>query len=249
MFLPIPAIDLMNGQVVRLSRGRAQEKTVYSDDPVAVARQFEALGARRLHVVDLDGAFTGQPRNLEILRRIREATALQIEMGGGLRTRDLVERVLGLGLDFAILGTSALRDRALIAGLAADYGDKLIVGIDAKDGRVAIEGWVETSELTAIDFARELQAMGVGTVIYTDIATDGMLSGPNLSAQAEMADAVAMRVIASGGIRDVADLRALRDLNRPNLIGAITGRAVYEQRLSIAEAVQAMAEANGASRP
>lgn len=243
MFLPIPAIDLMSGQVVRLARGRAGEKTVYSNDPVGFARAFFDAGARRLHVVDLDGAFRGQPANLPIVQRIRrELPELVIELGGGLRTRTDVDRAIALGINYAILGTSAVRNRALVAELARDFGPNLIVGIDAQAGMVAIEGWVETSDLDALDFARELATLGVGTVIATDIATDGMLTGPALDFILRLADGVpALRLIASGGIRHVADLLALRDLQRPNLIGAITGRAVYEGHLDVADAVRQLA--------
>ena len=247
MFLPIPAIDLMSGQVVRLSRGCADAKTVYSDDPVAVACAFEAAGARRLHVVDLDGAFGGEPANIGVVKQIREAVAMEIELGGGLRTEKSVDRVLEMGIHYAIVGTGALRDRKLVERLANRHGERLVVGIDAHDGKVAIEGWVETSDLDAIDFARELEALGVGTVIATDIATDGMMTGPNLESLARLADAVAMRVVASGGIRNVEDLLACRDLGRPNLIGAITGRAIYEKTLILAEAIARLADPSDAN--
>ena len=236
-FLPIPAIDLMSGQVVRLLHGKKDQKKVYSDHPATVAAEFEAAGARRLHVVDLDGAFTGKSGNLDAIRAIRKQTKMTLELGGGLRTREDVERVFDLGVDFAILGTSALQNRPLIEKLAADYGDRLIVGIDAHDGYVAVQGWVETSDIRALDFALDLEHMGVGTVIYTDIATDGAMTGPNLPAMAHLAGAVIMDVIASGGIRNVEDLIALRELGCPNLIGAISGRAIYEKTLDLTEAV------------
>lgn len=239
MFLPIPAIDLYDGQVVRLSRGEVDQKTVYSSDPVAFARQFEAAGATRLHVVDLNGAFTGKPGNLAIVRDICQATSMKVEMGGGLRTRHAVEQVLELGIDFAILGTGALRDRALVEHLAAEVGEQLVVGIDARDGMVAVEGWVETSDLSALDFAHELEDLGVGTIIATDIATDGMMTGPNLAFLAGLADATAgMKLIASGGIRHVDDLKAINALGRPAIIGAITGRAIYEKKIDLAHAVR-----------
>ncbi len=241
MFLPIPAIDLMDGQVVRLSRGQAEAKTVYSNDPAAVAQSFEQAGARRMHVVDLDGAFNGVSKNLDAIKAIRAAVSMEIETGGGLRTREAVERVFDAGINYAILGTSALRDRELVESLAADYGRKLIVGIDAKDGKVAVEGWVETSDLDAFDFARDLARAGVGTIIATDIATDGMMTGPNLAAMSRFAQASAMNVIASGGIRNIADLLALRDMNHPNLVGAITGRAIYEKTLDLAETIRQLA--------
>lgn len=236
-FLPIPAIDLMGGQVVRLRRGLAAEKTVYSDDPAAIARDFEAAGASRLHVVDLDGAFGGEPKNRHALRMIREAVGMTIEVGGGLRTEAQVAELLDLGIDYAILGTGAIRDREMVRRLVGTHGNRIIVGIDAKDGMVAVEGWVETSDVSQLDFARELEAIGVAAVIATDIATDGVLAGPNLASLGELARAVKLDVIASGGVRDTADLLAIRNLGRPNLIGAIVGRAIYEGRLDVAEAV------------
>lgn len=228
----------MDGKVVRLARGEAHAKTIYSDDPAGVARGFEQAGARRIHVVDLDGAFGGRARNRDSLLAIREAVSIEIETGGGLRTDEDVESVFELGINYAILGTSAVRDRDLVARLAWTHGDKIIVGIDAKDGMVAVEGWTETSNLSQLDFARELEKAGVATVIATDIATDGMMTGPNLASLVALADATSMKVIASGGIRDVDDLLAVRDLGKKNIVGAITGRAVYEGKLDIAEAVR-----------
>lgn len=239
-FLPIPAIDLMNGQVVRLRRGAASEKTVYSNDPVAVARDFESAGARRLHIVDLDGAFKGEPANLPVIESIRNAVSLEIEVGGGLRTRASVERILKMGINYAILGTSALRDRDLLDELAIEFGDHLIVGIDARGGKVAIEGWVETSTMTVLEFARQLEKIGIGAVIHTDIDTDGMLTGPNTAALARLADSTIMEVVASGGVSAIADLEALRALGRPNIIGAIIGRAIYDRKIDLREAIARM---------
>jgi phosphoribosylformimino-5-aminoimidazole carboxamide ribotide isomerase len=237
--LPIPAIDLMDGKVVRLSRGEARAKTVYSDDPVGVAREFEAAGARRLHVVDLDGAFGGRPANMATVAAICAAVGMEVEVGGGLRTAEAVEQVLETGARYAILGTGALRDRGMVERLAAAHGARLIVGIDARDGMVAVEGWVETSDLRATDFARQLGELGVGTAIATDIATDGMLTGPNLGFCRELAAAApGLKLIASGGIRDIGDLEALEALKIPQLIGAISGRAIYEKTLDLAEAMR-----------
>lgn len=238
MFLPIPAIDLMDGEAVRLARGDAKKKTVYSSNPPAFAYGFELAGAQRLHVIDLDGAFSGKSQNLQVVREIRTVTSMKIEVGGGLRSREAVEKVFEAGADYAILGTAALRDRDLTEGLAADFGDKLIVGIDARDGRVAVEGWVETSDREAIAFALEMERIGVKTLIYTDIATDGMLTGPNAAATASLCDAVSIDVIHSGGISSAGDLVQLQALKKKNLIGAITGRAIYEKTLDLAEAVK-----------
>ncbi|MCE5228639.1 1-(5-phosphoribosyl)-5-[(5-phosphoribosylamino)methylideneamino]imidazole-4-carboxamide isomerase [bacterium] len=247
-FLPIPAIDLMDGQVVRLKRGEAGQKTVYSNDPVAVAKDFEAAGARRLHIVDLDGAFKGRPANLNVIEAIRNATSFEIELGGGLRTRETVQLVLKMGINDAILGTSAIRDRKLTEELAAEFGNRLIVGIDARDGMVAIEGWVETSTMSVLEFARELETIGIGTVIHTDIATDGMLTGPNAAALAKLADSTQMKVVASGGVSSIEDLEALRRLGKPNLIGAIIGRAIYDKRIDLREAIARMTGPSEATR-
>lgn len=238
-FLVIPAIDLMGGEVVRLSRGRAEEKTVYSSDPAAISAGFEKAGATRIHVVDLDGAFGGGSRNTDSIRKIRDSVGAEIEVGGGLRTEADVDAILELGVDYAILGTSAVRDRALVENLVGRHGAKIIVGIDAKDGKVAIEGWVETSDLDQMEFARQLHGIGVETVIATDIATDGMMVGPNLESLRAMAEATPMNVVASGGIRNLEDLQAVDALGLPNIIGAISGRAVYEGELDVEAACKA----------
>lgn len=248
IFLPIPAIDLMSGQVVRLKRGAASEKTVYSNDPVSTALGFEVAGARRLHIVDLDGAFTGESSNLPVIEAIRNAVGMEIELGGGLRTRAAVERVLKMGINYAIMGTSAVRDRDLLEELAGEFGDHLIVGIDARNGKVAIEGWVETSTMTVLEFVRELEKIGVGAVIHTDIETDGMMAGPNSAALAKLADSTIMEVVASGGVSSIADLEALRALGRPNLIGAIIGRAIYDRKIDLREAIARM-RGSSASTP
>ena len=178
------------------------------------------------------------PRNRAALESIRKATRMQIETGGGLRSEAAVAELFDLGVDYAILGTSAVRDRELLGRLIERWGDRIIVGIDARDGLVAVEGWVETSELSQLDFARDLEAAGVATVIATDIATDGMMTGPNLASLAELARATTMKIIASGGVRGLDDLKATRALGHANIIGSITGRAVYEEKLDVAEAVE-----------
>lgn len=228
----------MGGQVVRLRRGLADQKTVYSDDPAAIARGFEAAGATRIHVVDLDGAFGGAPRNQDAIRAIRQAvTSAEIELGGGLRTDADVDGALALGVDYAILGTSALRDQSLVARLVQRHGRRIIVGIDAKDGMVAVEGWVETSTLNQIDFARDLERIGVQTVIATDVATDGMLQGPNVASLRALAEAVRLDVIASGGVSSAEDVATLAALGLKNMIGAIVGRAIYEGKMDLAAAI------------
>ncbi len=240
-FLPIPAIDLMEGEVVRLRRGEARAKTVYSRDPVEVARRFERAGARRLHVVDLDGAFSGRPGNRAAVAAIREAVAVELEVGGGLRREADLEALFALGADFAILGTSAIADRAFVRRALDRFGPRIIIGLDAREGRVAVEGWTRSAPLTQAELARDLEALGARAVIATDIASDGMMTGPNLAGLRALAEATAMEVIASGGVRHLEDLRAIRDLGAPNVIGAIAGRAVYEGALDLAEAVRALA--------
>ncbi len=237
--LVIPAIDLSEGQVVRLARGDMNEKTVYSDDPVAIARRWADEGAQILHVVDLDGAIGGQLANLDAVADILAAVSVPVELGGGLRTVKDVRRVLGIGVQWAIMGTAALRDLRELEGALAEFGDRIIVGIDARDGKVAVEGWTEGSEVEAAGFAREMERLGVARLICTDIATDGMLTGPNLAAMQEFCEAVEIPVIASGGVSSVEDVRALRELEPLGLLGCIVGRALYTGDLSLPEAIAA----------
>jgi phosphoribosylformimino-5-aminoimidazole carboxamide ribotide isomerase len=233
----LPAIDLKDGRCVRLRQGRAEDATIYSDDPAAMARQWRAQGAEALHVVDLDGAFAGVPRHLDVVRRIVEAMGdIPVELGGGLRTDDDVRRALDAGVSRIILGTRALADPAALARLAQSCGARLAVGIDARDGRVQVKGWVETSDTRATDLARRAADLGVATFIYTDTATDGMLAGTNLAAMDEMCRTVpSCRVIASGGISAPEHVRALAALGHANLYGAIVGKALYDGRTTLAE--------------
>jgi len=224
-----PAIDLMDGQVVRLERGEAAKKTVYSTDPVAIAKQWEAAGADWIHLVDLDAAFEGKSRNLEIIKAIAAAVSVPCELGGGMRDASSIEAGLATGVRRVIIGTKAA-EPGFLATMAATFGpDRLAVGIDAKEGKVAVKGWVETMELTALDLAREVVNTGIRTIIYTDIATDGMLQGPNIAAMHEMAASVPCDLIASGGVSGPEDLRELATV--PGLHGAIIGRALYEGRM------------------
>lgn len=236
--LILPAIDLKAGKVVRLRQGRAGDVTTYSDDPAAFARQWAAEGARYLHVVDLDAAFEGEPKNWDALKRILGAVKIPVELGGGLRTEEHIARALELGVTRAIVGTKACESLDFVAGLVKRHGDRIAVGVDAKDGFVAVRGWVAASTLKAVDFARQVSDVGVKTIIYTDIAKDGMLQGPNFAAMAEMADALAATptgVIASGGISCAADVHKLRALGKPNLVGVIIGKALYDGRLMLRE--------------
>ena len=224
-----PAIDLMDGQVVRLERGEAARKTVYGSDPVAVAKRWEAAGADWIHLVDLDAAFGGKSRNLDVVRAIAGAVSIPCELGGGMRDEASIREGLASGVRRVIVGTKAAEPGFLAEASAAFGPSRLAVGIDAKEGRVAVKGWVETMELTALDLAREVLRAGIRTIIYTDIATDGMLAGPNLDAMREMASAVPCDLIASGGVSGPDDVRALAGI--PGLHGVIIGRALYEGRM------------------
>lgn len=229
-----PAIDLRGGRCVRLEQGRADRETVYAADPAEVAGQFRAAGASWVHVVDLDGAFAGVPQNLSSLAAIA-ATGLQVQFGGGLRSRETVERVLALGASRVVIGTRAAESEAFVGELVQAHGGRIAVGIDAKDGRVAVKGWVDTTGLGATALAGRMDALGVQTLIYTDIGTDGMLTGPNFAAQEALLQAVRCRVIASGGVSVRGDVVRLAELGRrqPRLDGVIVGKALYERRVEL----------------
>ena len=231
-----PAIDIKGGRAVRLLQGRADQETVYAANPADVAIQFKEAGSPWVHVVDLDGAFAGESRNYDQIKAIVEL-GLKVELGGGLRTHEAVQRVLDLGVSRAVIGTRAAESEVFVRELVAKHGDRIAVGIDAKNGRVAVKGWVDTTDTGALDLARAMDAAGVATLIYTDIGTDGMLTGPNLAAQEEMAQAVNASVIASGGVSRREDVIALADIEkrRPNLDGVIVGKAIYEKRVEVAD--------------
>jgi phosphoribosylformimino-5-aminoimidazole carboxamide ribotide isomerase len=233
---------MMSGQCVRLSQGVATEGTVYSADPVAVARGFVESGAEWIHLVDLDGAFQGESKNWQTIRAIREAVDLQLELGGGIRDEETVERVLGAGIDRAVIGTRAVEDPEFIRTLTERHGEHIAVGIDARDGRVAVRGWTEVTDLSAEDFAEHLATLGVKTIIGTDIATDGMLTGPSTEFLKRLAARVpGVGLIASGGIKSADDLRTLRALNLPNIVGVIVGRALYTGHLTVEDGLKALA--------
>lgn len=223
-FQILPAIDMIDGQCVRLIQGDYGKKTVFAPDPVAKAKEFQALGADSIHLVDLDGAKAGFPVNHEMIKKIKAETKLFTEVGGGIRRLEEIEMYLEAGLDRVILGTSAVRDRKLVEEAAKKYGKNIAVGIDAKDGMVAIEGWAETSDLNALDFAETIADLGVATIIYTDISRDGMLMGPNLEAMKRMVSAVSATVIASGGVTKESDVD---DLKKIGVGGVIIGKAIY----------------------
>lgn len=237
-----PAIDIKGGRCVRLSQGRADQETVYSENPVEVALQFKQAGAAWVHVVDLDGAFTGESQNLSVVRAIA-ALGMKVELGGGLRTRLAVERALGIGASRVVIGTRAAESEAFVSELVKLFGDRIAVGIDAKNGQVAVKGWVDTTAATALGMAQRMDQLGVRTLIYTDISTDGMLTGPNLPAQETMLSAVSCRVIASGGVSQQNDVDVLNSLAKKyaNLDGVIIGKAIYEKRVDLAQALKTAA--------
>jgi len=242
MFSILPAIDLQNGHCVRLRQGVAADATVYGDDPVAQARDWAAQGAPWLHLVDLDGAFAGHPAHLPVLRTICDALSIPVETGGGLRTDADIDAVLAAGASRAILGTRALENPDTLPALVSRFGAKIAVGIDARNGLVQTKGWTHTSAVPATDLAARCSGAGVATLIYTDTATDGMLTGPNLPALAAICDAAPRcAVVASGGVSSPADILAIRRLARPNLAGAIVGKALYERRAALPDLLSAAA--------
>ncbi len=240
-FVILPAVDLKGGKCVRLRQGRADRETVYGDDPVAQAREWAAQGAAWLHVVDLDGAFQGHPVHLDVVGRMAAAVDIPVECGGGLRTDADLEALLAHGVQRAILGTRALERQEGLSALVSTFGDRLAVGIDARDGRVQVKGWTETSSISAVDLAGRAALAGVRTIIYTDTATDGMLGGPNLKAVAEVCRAAGPKcqVIASGGVSSVEDVHRLRSLGCDNLTGAIVGKALYDGLASLPDLLAA----------
>lgn len=231
----LPAIDIKDGQCVRLYQGDFAQVTTYDHDPARVAVRWQEAGASWLHVVDLDGSVQGQPVNLESIRRIREATSFNIEVGGGMRTLAHIEAVLGLGVQRVILGTVVLTDRALLQEALARWGERIVVGLDARDGLVAISGWRETSSVKATELAAELSELGAQRFVYTDIARDGVLKGPNLQGLQAMQAATRRPLIASGGISSLADLHAVAQLG---IEGAIIGKALYTGAIDLAQAVR-----------
>ena len=232
-----PAIDLKEGLAVRLEQGDMTRATVFHRDPAAQARAFEAQGFEYLHIVDLDGAFAGKPVNAAAVDRILESVSIPVQLGGGIRNTATVEAWLDKGVTRVIIGTAAVRDPPFVKQAARDYPGKVAVGLDARDGKVAVQGWAETSELSALDIARRFEDAGVAAIIYTDIARDGLLTGLNLDATSALAEAISIPVIASGGLASLHDIKALLSPRARKLAGAIAGRALYDGRLDAAEAL------------
>jgi phosphoribosylformimino-5-aminoimidazole carboxamide ribotide isomerase len=233
----IPAIDLKEGKCVRLEQGLMEKATIYSEDPATTAKHWEAQGAELLHVVDLDGAFAGAPRNLPAIIAIRNAIKIPIEVGGGIRDLDTIRKLVSIGIDKIILGTAAIKDPSFVQASCSEFPGKIIVGIDAKDGLVAIKGWAEVTKVKAIDLAKQMQDHGVIAIIYTDIKRDGMLSGPNIEATRDLAKALHIPVIASGGVHTMKDVENLLAVRHAGITGVITGKAIYSGSLDLKEAI------------
>jgi phosphoribosylformimino-5-aminoimidazole carboxamide ribotide isomerase len=246
--LLIPAIDLKDGKCVRLRQGRMDDETVFGDDPVAVARRWVEAGARRLHMVDLNGAFQGKPVNASAIRAVAEAFPdLPIQVGGGIRDEETVQAYLDAGVQYTIIGTRAVSAPHFINDLCVEFPGHIIVGLDAKNGKVAIDGWSKLSHHSVIDMAQRFEDDGVEAIVFTDIGRDGMMEGVNVESTVELAQAIRIPVIASGGITNLDDIQALCKVADEGIMGAITGRAIYEGTLDLAEA-QKLADELGATK-
>ena len=231
-----PAIDLFDGKAVRLLRGRYEDMTIYSDDPPQIGRDFAAAGAEYIHIVDLEGAKDGTTPNFDTVCRIKEASGCFCEIGGGIRSMEVIRRYMDAGIDRAILGTAAVTDRAFLEEAVAAYGEKIAVGIDLKDGYVAIKGWTEKTQLTAVDFCEQMQALGVTTIIVTDISKDGAMKGTNHGLYEELSARLGMQLVASGGVSSINDVKRLA---ARGLYGAIIGKAYYTGAIDLKEAIAA----------
>jgi phosphoribosylformimino-5-aminoimidazole carboxamide ribotide isomerase len=246
--LLIPAIDLKDGHCVRLKQGEMDDATVFSDDPAAMARHWVDLGARRLHLVDLNGAFAGKPKNEAAIRAIVDEVGdeLPVQLGGGIRDLDTIEAYLDSGIHYVIIGTAAVKNPGFLQDACTAFPGHVIVGLDAKDGKVATDGWSKITGHDVVDLAKKYEDYGVEAVVYTDIGRDGMLSGVNIEATVRLAQALRIPVIASGGITDLADIDRLCAVEDEGVMGAITGRAIYEGTLDFAAAQARADELNGA---
>jgi phosphoribosylformimino-5-aminoimidazole carboxamide ribotide isomerase len=232
----LPAIDLHDGQVVQLRQGKLEEKTVYSDDALAIAKQWEEEGANCLHIVDLNAAFTGEPRNIEIIKRLVHSLNIPVEVGGGVRSVEIATTFIEAGVSRVVIGTRAVDSPDLLEKLVHQFGgDRVAVSVDAKDGKVAVKGWTEITAVDALDFIKSIEKLGVRTIIFTDIATDGTLQGPNIGALEKILASTRCHLISSGGVADIEDIKELASL--PNLYGTIIGKALYDGTVDLGEAV------------
>lgn len=243
--LLIPAIDIKDGKCVRLRQGLMEDSTVFSDSPLAMADKWVELGAKRIHLVDLDGAFAGKPANAEVINAIaKKHPDVPIQIGGGIRDQQTIQAYLDVGVQYVIIGTRAANEPEFIAQISADYGQHIIVGLDAKDGIVAVDGWAKLTEHKVIDLAKRFEGDGVHAIIYTDIARDGMMQGVNIEATRQLAEAVNIPIIASGGVTNMQDLIELQKIARYGVSGVITGRAIYEGTLDFAQGQQYLDQAD-----
>ncbi len=233
----IPAIDLKGGKCVRLEQGLMEKDTVFCDDPASQAREWAAQGAELLHIVDLDGAFAGVPKNRAAIKSIVEAITIPTQLGGGIRDIATIEAYLSLGIGRVILGTAAQRNPELVDEACRLFPSRIVVGIDAKNGMVAVQGWAEVTDVRAVDLARRFEECGVAAIIYTDISRDGMMAGPNIEATKSLAEAISIPVIASGGVSSLKDIENLMAVESAGITGAITGRAIYSGAINLAEAI------------
>lgn len=233
----IPAIDLKDGNCVRLEQGLMDKDTVFNDNPGAQAKIWAEQGAELLHIVDLDGAFAGEPRNRAAIEAIVKAIDIPTQLGGGIRDMATIEAYLALGIGRVIIGTAAQRNPELVKEACARFPGRIVVGIDAKNGLVAVQGWAEVTDITAVDLARKFEDYGVSAIIYTDISRDGMMQGPNIEATRKLAEAIAIPVIASGGVSRLADIENLMAVEASGISGVITGKAIYNGALNLAEAI------------
>jgi len=234
MFI-FPAIDLYEGKAVRLLRGEYDKMTVYSENPIEIAYEFESLGASHIHMVDLQGARDGGTPNIDIVRQVAENTGLFVEIGGGIRSMEVIDAYIGAGIDRVILGTAAVQDKVFVKAAVDKYGEKIAVGADIKDGCVAIKGWTEKSQYTCFEFCKEMQNLGVKTLICTDISKDGAMQGTNRELYKELSEKFNMQIVASGGVSTIDDVKALAEMN---LYGAIIGKAYYTKAISLKEAIE-----------
>ena len=242
----IPAIDLKDGRCVRLRQGRLQDETVYSDDPSAMAQEWESQGARILHIVDLNGAVDGKPENLPQIEAILQAVRIPVQLGGGIRSMETIRHYLGLGVSRVVLGTAALRNKPLVAEACREFPDQIVLGVDAKDGNVAVQGWTAVSNTTARDLFHALAGYPLAAVIYTDIARDGMLEGPNIEALRDLLDDAPAPLIASGGVTQLTDIQNIQALG-PKVSGTIIGKALYDGKIDFAQALKTVVSSSGST--
>ena len=237
--LILPAIDLRGGNCVRLVKGDFKQETIYSEHPEEVALRWEGEGAEFLHVVDLDGALAGEPQNMDAIKRILQAVKIPVEVGGGIRSMESIDRLLSIGVSRVILGSVAVHKEELVQEACSAYGNRIVVGIDAKKGIVATDGWEKSGDISAVELAKKLGAFGLETIIYTDISRDGTLSGVNVTETAHLARASGIKVIASGGVKSISDIEELKKRECDGIIGVIVGKSIYEGTLSLTEAIAA----------